>query len=76
MNGHRKCFNDILKFEGSALSDHVFHKHLEHFDDKLNNFKLGIVKEVSPRLLDRTEDFYVYSTRAETQSLNRIKVRR
>jgi len=76
MDGHRSSFNDIEKFENSALSNHVFHEHLDRWDDKLANFRLGIVKEVSPRLLDRTEDFYIYSTKAETQSLNRIKVRR
>ena len=43
---------------------------------KLNNFHMGIVKEVPARLLDRVEDFFIYSTRAVTESLNRIKVSR
>ena len=43
---------------------------------KLNNFHMGIVKEVPARLLDRVEDFFIYSTRAVTESLNRIEVSR
>ena len=49
---------------------------IERFGDKLNNFHMGIVKEVPARLLDRVEDFFIYSTRAVTESLNRIKVSR
>ena len=44
--------------------------------DKLNNFHMGIVKEAPARLLDRVEDLFIYSTRAVTESLNRIKVSR
>ena len=59
MSGHRSCFKSE-KFENSALSYHVYTKHLEHFDKNLENFNLGIVKEVPPRLLDRSENPFVY----------------
>ena len=76
-NGHRGCFDDPTKFENSALSNHILLDHdIERFGDKLNNFHMGIVKEVPARLLDRVEDFFIYSTRAVTESLNRIKVSR
>ena len=78
-NGHRGCFDDPTKFENSALSNHILLDHdIERFGDKLNNFHMGIVKQVPARLLDRVEDFfiYIYSTRAVTESLNRIKVSR
>ena len=76
-NGHRGCFDDPTKFENSALSHHILLDHdIERFGDKLNNFHMGIVKEVPARLLDRVEDFFIYSTRAVTESLNRIKVSR
>ena len=65
------------KFENSALSNHILLDHdIERFGDKLNNFHMGIVKEVPARLLDRVEDFFIYSTRAVAESLNRIKVSR
>jgi len=77
MNGHRGCFNDPTKFEDSALSNHVLLKHdIELFGDKLHNFDIGIVKEVPARLLDRVEDYFIYSTRAVTESLNRVRVTR
>ena len=41
---------------------------------ELNNFDFGIVKSVRPVQLDRVEDFYIYSTRADFVGLNRDKV--
>ena len=56
--------------------DDVLGPRRTHIFSKLNNFHMGIVKEVPARLLDRVEDFFIYSTRAVTESLNRIKVSR
>ena len=72
-NGHRACFNEEL-YKKSALSYHIWDKHKEHFDHKLNNFRVGIVKSTSPEGLDRAEDFYVVATKADTMGLNRYKV--
>ena len=72
-NGHRACFNEQL-YKKSALSYHIWDKHKEHFDQKLNNFRVGIVKSTSPEGLDRAEDFYVVATKADTMGLNRYKV--
>ena len=72
-NGHRACFNEEL-YKKSALSYHIWDKHKEHFDHKLSNFRVGIVKSTSPEGLDRAEDFYVVATKADTMGLNRYKV--
>ena len=58
----------------SALSYHIWDKHREHFQDKLDNFRAGIVKSVSSAELDRVEYFYVVATKADTMGLNRYKV--
>ena len=74
-NGHRSSFSVQLdKYDKSALSMHIFDKHLENFTDKLNNYNFGVVKHVAPTSLDRTEDFYIYSTEADIKGLNRYKV--
>ena len=72
-NGHRACFNekDYMK---SALAFHIWDKHREYFQYKLENFTGGVIKSVSPANLDRAEDFLVYATRADTMGLNRYKV--
>ena len=75
-NGHRACFKlDNFKYNDSALSDHVYNKHLDNFQDKLKNFDIGIVKMCSADSLSRLEDFYIYSSKADLVSLNRYKVR-
>ena len=74
-NGHRGCFKiENFKFDSSALSHHIFNKHPEHFPNKLNNFKFGIVKSCGPKALNRLEDYYIYTSKADTISLNRHKV--
>ena len=54
-NGHRGSFK-INNYDKSALSMHIYDKHLEYFDQKLNNYEFGIVKHVTPSRLDRVED--------------------
>ena len=71
-NGHRSDFN-YRDFSKSALSHHVYEEHPEHLMQKLNNFKLGVVKVSNPMHLDRSEDYYVELTNADL-SLNRYKV--
>ena len=73
MSGHRSSFK-TGKQENSALAIHTFNKHLDHFDKNLRNFNVGIIKEVPPKMLDRVEDYFIYYTKAESQSLNRNKV--
>ena len=74
-NGHRGCFKlENCKYTDSALSMHIYDVHLDKFGDKLNNFNMGIVKGVKPTSLNRMEDFYIYTTKADTVSLNRYKV--
>jgi hypothetical protein len=74
-NGHRNCFKiENCKYELSALSHHIFYKHLDHFPEKLKNFKFGIVRNSGPKTLNRLEDYYIYTTKADTISLNRYKV--
>ena len=74
-NGHRGCFKtNNLKFNDSALSHHIYTKHLENFDSKLLNYKIGIVRTCSAVLLNRLEDYFIYSSKADIISLNRYKV--
>ena len=73
MNGHRNSFN-VTKYSQSALANHIYHDHIEYFDDKLKCYNFGIIKKVSPYRLDRLEDFYIWSTDADTIGLNRYKV--
>ena len=49
-NGHRGDFN-YKDFRKSALSHHVYEEHPEHIMQKLNNYKLGIIKEKNPMTL-------------------------
>ena len=75
LNNHRACFKlGSFKYEQSALSVHVFEKHVDTFPDKLENFNFGILTSSSPKDLDRREDFYIYTCKADSISLNRIKV--
>ena len=75
LNGHRSHFKtDNSAYEKSALSMHIFSDHVAHFDVKLDNFVFGIIKQLAPRDMDRVEDFYISSTRADISGLNRYKV--
>ena len=53
---------------------HIYDEHPDQFGNKLSNFDMGIVKCVKPTRLNRTEDYYIYLTNADTISLNRYKV--
>ena len=65
-NSHRGCFKfGNFKYKESALSFHCYDVHLGHFENKLKNYKLGIVKQISPRNLNRLENYYIYNTEAE-----------
>ena len=74
-NNHRSCFksDSSCKLNDSALSLHTYEEHLDTFENKLSNFDMGIIKVVKPSTLDRAEDFYIYSTKADSISLNRYK---
>ena len=71
-NGHRSDFN-YKDYKKSALSYHVYEEHPDHLMEKLNNYKLGVIRAKNPMELDRTEDYYVELTNADL-SLNRYKV--
>ena len=64
---------DNCKYNYSALAIHIYEKHLDQFENKLKNFDMGIIKCVKPTSLSRLEDYYIYSTKADTISLNRYK---
>ena len=72
-SGHRKCFNDndYLK---SALSMHAKDKHGMQMD--LKNFKITIVKKVSPQNLKREEFRHIEKYRTQIYGLNRYKTTR
>ena len=71
-NGHRASFTE-KNLKKSALAFHIYNDHLEHKNKKLNNYSLGILRSCNASELDRTEDFYVESLKANL-SLNRYKV--
>ena len=72
-NGHRDCFK-LDKVDKSALSMHIYEKHLEHFDKKLECFDFGVVKHVNLMKLDRVESYYIYMTDADIKGINRYIV--
>jgi hypothetical protein len=68
--GHRGCFKtNNLKFNDSALSHHTYTKHLENFDSKLLNFKIGIVRSCSAAQLNRLFYIFVKSRHYQFKSL-------
>ena len=71
-NGHRGCFN-IVNYQKSALSHHIYIDHPQYVNRKLSNYSMGVIKSVSPANLDRAEDYYVEHYDANL-SLNRYKV--
>ena len=71
LNGHRACFKlDNLAYEKSALSMHIFTDHVSTFDDKLGNFSFGIIQQVAPCNLDRSEDFHVLNSTSDILGKN------
>jgi hypothetical protein len=71
-NGHRAAPTESL-YKKSALAYHIWDKHREHFHQKLDNFRVGVIKSSSPGDLDRAEDFFVVATEADIKGLNRHK---
>lgn len=69
-NGHRKCFFNE-EFEKSALSMHANDKHPDNMS--LENFRIAIVKETSPRNIKREEFRVVDKYRTKLLGLNRYK---
>ena len=69
-NGHRKCFFNG-DFQKSALSMHANDKHPDNMS--LENFKITIVKETSPRNIKREEFRVVDKYRTKLLGLNRYK---
>ena len=55
-NGHRSKFNNKA-YTKSALSYHMYIDHPEHFNKKLLNFDLGVIKTTAATNLDRMEDY-------------------
>ncbi len=52
---------------------HIYEKHPDYFNDKLDNFSLSIIKSTRPHDLERAEDYYIWLTRGDTLGLNRSK---
>ena len=69
-NGHRKCFFNG-EFEKSALSMHAKDKHPDNMS--LENFRISVVKETSPRNIKREEFRMVDKYRTKILGLNRYK---
>ena len=72
-NGHRANFK-LSSYDKSALSMHIYDKHPEAFEKKLLSFDFGVVKCISPALLNRWEDYFIHETVADIKGLNRYKV--
>ena len=70
-NGHRSCFNDEEKVENSALSMHAKETHDSDFN--LKNFKISIVKKISPQNIRREEFKFIEKFRTIQLGLNRYK---
>ena len=71
MTGHRQSFN-INKFMKSALSMHAYDCH--NGEIKLKDYKLAVVKAVSPRRLNREEFVFIDKYETQTKGLNRYQV--
>ena len=69
-SGHRRYFNSD-EFEKSALSMHAKDKHPTNMN--LKNFKVSIVKKVSPRNIKREEFRYIEKYRTKCFGINRYK---
>ena len=70
-SGHRGCFNED-KWDKSALSMHARDMHQNQFT--LDNFRISVVKKVSPQRLRREEFKSIEKYKTLTMGLNRYKV--
>ena len=69
-NGHRACFCEE-KWEDSALSMHAKTVHQNRFN--LSNFRLTLVKQVSPQRIRREEFKYIDKYKTHSRGINRYK---
>ena len=75
MNGHRNKFDrNDNNYEKSALAFHCHDIHPDIFC--LDNFRIGLVRQMPPQNLDREEDILIHKYKTHIWGLNRIKVRR
>ena len=76
INGHRSCFNidNEEVAEKSALALHAYEKHQDNFS--LNNYKFMIVKNCSPRALNRLESRTIGELRTNVIGLNRMNIQK
>ena len=72
-NKHRGDFT-AKNYKKSALSEHIFTEHREHFDRRLRNFVVRIILKCDMDLLDMHEDIWVEKTKARIFGLNRKRV--
>ena len=70
-NGHRSSFIKE-KWEKSALSMHTMDYHKD--DQKIDNFRVSIVKQVAPQRIRREEFKFIEKHRTACLGLNRYKV--
>ena len=79
INGHRSSFNE-RDYKKYALSIHAFERHADgdfNSDNfSLNIYKFVVIKDCSPRLLNREEFRYIEGFRTNALGLNRCKVER
>ena len=77
MNGHRDKFCPD-KFDKSALAMHLYRDHPGNVGNTpregLSNFNIVLLESVNAVALKRRESFYIWSTNADTNHLNRYKV--
>ena len=76
LNGHRSCFktdeeDDKKVYNGSALSLHWNDKHKDNVE-RMEIFRLGIVKQIDANLLNAEEEKYCSFYKAESCGLNRM----
>ena len=70
MDSKFKTEDEIYK--SSALS---YHCQIEHPDDfNLKKFKVGLIKKVPPKCLDREESITIHKFKTHIWGLNRIEV--
>ena len=70
-NTHRGCFSINGDWESSALSMHAKEKHGENFS--LSNFRISLIKSVSPQRIRREEFKLIDKYKTRTRGMNRYK---
>ena len=72
INGHRSSFKPGL-YKKSALAFHIFTDHNENISLGLDNFSIGVIKQLDPRYLLGAENLLIIKFEADSQHLNRYK---